>query len=276
MKIENVKNYNQKLLAVIGTLVALFLFVLLIAFTLLSINNNRRHYSDDSDTGILSDEVIERLQEENKREQIISFDSPRLIDSLSSLYLLPVSYVTLDEKEDISELLDYNMPLGRGKVRDNRYLKDIYGQFNNVVLYNAESGAHNKIFETRVNFNEVKVEHFDNEILIIIVASDQDFYKDGVINLEDLKSLYIYSISQDKLQKIGIDGMDIFRYTFVNNSKDILIEFGIDKNGDGRHEKYNEPKIIKKFDFEEGKLVDVIDKSIISDLQKTLEGTHIK
>jgi hypothetical protein len=106
------------------------------------------------------------------------------------------------------------------------------------------------------------------------MASEKDTYKDGVINLNDFKSLYIYSFSQDKMRKIGIDGMDVYNYKFLNNSKNLIIEFGVDKNNDGQYQKYNEPSLVKKYDFESGQLTDIIDEKINSDLQKTLEGTQ--
>lgn len=273
MKIEK---YNQKLLAVLGTVGVLFLTVALIAFISVTIMEHRRYnYDDDIETGILSDEKIEKLQKENKRKQVISYETPKLVDTLNTVYIIPVSHKNLNEKEDINGVLnafassanDFNENL------DNRYSGGFYGEFNNIIIYNPKEGTNKKLFEKRVNFDDIKTEYFESEILLLIKASEKDTYKDGVINLEDFKSLYIYSFSQNKMKKIGIDGMDIYNYKFINKSKDLVIEFGVDKNKDGRYREYNEPTIIKKYDFESGKLTDIIDPKTNSELQKMLEGT---
>ena len=276
MKIEKVKNYNQKLLAVLGTIGAIFLVVALIAFISIMIQEYRStNYYDDVETGILSDEKIEKLQQENKREQVISFETPILIDTLNSVYIIPVSHKTLNEKEDINGILNaFSSSDEFYEKSDSRYSGGFYGVFNNVIVYNPNKGTNNKLFDGRVNFNDIKTEYFENEILLLIKASEKDTYKDGVINLKDFKSLYIYSFSQNKMKKIGIDGMDVYNYKFINNSKNLVIGFGIDKNDDGQYEEYNEPTVIKKYDFESGLLTDIIDKKIITDLQKTLEGTE--
>lgn len=275
MKIEKVKNYNQKLLAVLGTIGAVFLVVALIAFISILIKEYRWSNYDDDETGILSDEKIEILQKENKREQVISFETPKLIDTLNSTYIIPVSHKTLNEKEDINGLLNaYSSSDEFYEKSDSRYSGGYYGAFNNVILYNPNEGTNNKLFDTRVNFNDIKTEYFDKEIFMLIKAAEKDTYKDGVINLKDFKSLYIYSFNQNKMKKVGIDGMDVYNYRFINNSKNLVIGFGIDKNADGKYEEYNEPTILKKYDFESGLLTDIIDAKISADLQKTLEGTE--
>ncbi len=101
MKIEKVKNYNQKLLAVLGTIGAIFLIVALVSFIFIAIQESRRYDYNEPETGILSEEKIEKLQKENKREQVISYETPILIDTLKLKYIIPVSHKTLDEKEDI-------------------------------------------------------------------------------------------------------------------------------------------------------------------------------
>lgn len=268
MKIEK---YNQRLLAVLGTVGVIFLIVALIAFITVTIMEHRRY--DDIETGILSDEKIEELQKENKREQVISYENPRLIDTLNSIYIIPVSHKTLDEQEDINGLLNLNKASSSYESTDTRYSQQYYGAFNNLIVYNPKNGTNKKLFDKRVNFNLIKTEYFEDDILLLMNVAEKDTYKDGVINLKDFKSLYIYSLKKKELKKVGIEGMDIFNFNFLNNEKNMTILFGVDKNKDGQFEEYNEPTLIKKFDFNSGKLTDIIDEEINSELQKTLEGT---
>ncbi|SNQ43529.1 hypothetical protein [Cellulophaga lytica] len=269
MKIEK---YNQRLLAVLGTVGVIFLIVALIAFISITIMEHRR-YDDDVETGILSDEKIEELQKENKREQVISYENPRLIDTLNSVYIIPVSHKTLNEQEDISGLLNLNKSSSSYKPSDTRYSRQYYGAFNNLIVYNPKNGMNKKLFDKRVNFNLIKTEYFEDDILLLMNVSEKDTYKDGVINLKDFKSLYVYSLTKKELKKVGIEGMDVFNFKFLNNEKNLTIQFGVDKNKDGQFEEYNEPTLIKRFDFNSGKLTDIIDEKISSELQKTLEGT---
>jgi hypothetical protein len=271
MKIEK---YNQRLLSVLGTIGIIFLIVALISFISIMIKEHRNYNSYDIETGILSDEKIEELQKENKREQVISFETPKLIDTVNSIYIIPVSHKTLNEKEDISGLLNaFSSSDEFYEKTDKRYSDSYYGAFNNLIIYDSKDGSNKKFFNERVNFNEINSEYFDKEILLLINASEKDTHKDGVINLNDFKSLYIYSFSQKKIEKIGVDGMDVYSYKFINNSKDLIIKFGVDKNNDGQYTEYNEPTLIKRYDFDSGKLSDIINQEISSELQKTLEGT---
>ena len=73
MKIEK---YNQKLLAVLGTISVIFLMVALVAFISVTIMEHRRYNDDDIETGILSDDKIEQLQKENKRKQVTYKSNP--------------------------------------------------------------------------------------------------------------------------------------------------------------------------------------------------------
>ncbi len=273
MKIEKVKNYNQKLLAILGTLAVTFLIIGLVTFVSTEFRGYFSNNYEDQ-TGILSDEKIAELQKENKREQVISYDTPKLIDTANSVYIIPVSHKTLNEKESIIGLLDIAYSSGElDRNPDTRYSNEFYGEFNNVIIYNSKNGSNKKLFDQRVNFNDIRTEYFENEILLLIQASDADTYKDGVINLNDFKSLYIYSFRQNQMKKVSIQGMDVFNYTLINNGNDLVVEFGIDKNDDGYYEQFNEPILIKKFNFESGLMTNIIDDEINSDLQKLLEGT---
>ncbi len=274
MKIEKIKNYNQKLLAILGTVSLIFLIVGLIAFVSITVLELRRYSNDDIETGILSDEKIEELQKENKRKQVISFEMPKLIDTLNSVYIIPVSHKNLNEAEDIDETLNAFASAESPKSADRRYSKRFYGAFNNLIVYNQISGSKKKLFDKRVNFNNVKAEYFQDDVLLLFKASEKDTYKDGVINLLDFKSLYVYSINSKTLKKIGGDEMDVFSYKFLNNSKDLVIGFGIDKNKDGKFEDFKEPTMLKKYSYQTEKLTDIIENQTSSDLQKLLEGTN--
>ncbi|MDN5211908.1 hypothetical protein QQ020_07590 [Fulvivirgaceae bacterium BMA12] len=273
MKIEKIKNYNQMLLAVLGTIAIIFALVGLIAFAVMIIDEFRWNRNNEMETGILSEEKIEELQKENKREQVISYELPQLVDTPNAIYIIPVSHITLHEPEGIQGLLDASYSNSKQDI-DSRYASQFYGVYNNLIVYDQKAETSNKLFEKRVNFNEIKAEYFSDDILLLFKVAEKDTYRDGVINLQDYKSLYIYSISEGQLKKIGNDDMDIFSYAFLGDSKDLIIQFGIDKNKNGRYKSYNEPTIIKRYHYLSGSLTDIVNPTTHTNLQMMLEGSE--
>lgn len=271
----DIKKYNQRLLAILGTVATLFLLVGLIVFISVSIAEYYRYNSGFTEDGILSDERIEELQKEKKREQIISYGQPRLIDTLSSIYIVPVSHKSLDNAEDISGLLSANYSGSSSDYESNdiRYSSQVYGSYNNVIIYTPKSEQSKKIFNSRVNFDRIESQYFSDEIYLIMTVAEEDTYKDGVVNLEDFKSLFVYSLNGKKLRKISIAGLDVNDYKFIYGTKDLIVSFGIDKNKDGRFTPFNEPTIIKKYSLESERMLDIVDIETQENLQKTLEGS---
>lgn len=276
MNNDKLKNYNQKLLALLGTimvLIAIFSLIMIIIFSVSELNWMLQ--SGDDEPGILSEERIEELQKENKRLQVISYNFPSLVDTLNSKYMIPVIHKTLNASEFIDEEL-----LGLFDMRgypdgkmDNRYSSSIYGSFNNLLIYDLKKDSVSTLFDKRVNFAEINTNHIDEDILVIMKVASEDTFRDGVINLGDMKSLYLYSFSDEELRNIYIEGLDALYYKFIENSKDLLIEFGIDYDKDGKYDASYEPSLIKKYDFANDRLIDIIDKSTSDQLQKLLEGT---
>ncbi|PCI16313.1 MAG: hypothetical protein COB62_08040 [Piscirickettsiaceae bacterium] len=277
MKIDKIKNYNQKLLAVLGTTVTLMALVGLFSIGFFAITEIFRYSSYDNDIeGILSDEKIEELQKENKRQQLISFEKPILVDSTNLIYIIPISHKTLNEAEYVDEgIMELTNSFSSNNYNiDKRYSKSYYGSFNNLIIYYYKDNSTRKLFEDRINFTEIKTEYFDDDILILFKAADKDTYKDGVVNLNDFKKLYVYSFKEKELRKIGVKNTDIYSYSFVNGSKNLLIQFGIDQDKDGKFDSYREPTKLMQYNFEKGKLVEIIDKELVKELQNSLDGSE--
>lgn len=275
---EKLKKYNQKLLAVLGSLAVIFLIVGLIAFCAILIQEHQRaSYYNSQDDGILSDEKIKELQKENKREQVISYETPRLVDTLQQLYIIPVSQKSLQEAEDVnSGLLNIYSRDSDSKKADVRYSKSYYGNYNNILVLDEKTGNTQKLFTERVNFNNIRTVYFDDDIFLLCKVATKDTYKDGVINLVDFTSLYIYSFNSKKLQKVGNGDLPVVDYTFINDSKELIIHFGIDKNDNGKYEEYREPVILKRYNFQTETLTDIVDSKLHNELQQLLEGSKNK
>ncbi len=275
MNIEKLKNYNQKLLAVLGSILVLMAtigLIMLIFFGITEIRRSLRY--NHQEEGILSDEKIDELQKENKRQQLISYDFPRLVDTANLIYIVPVSHKTLSDPEFIDEGTLGLMDMSESNLKsEKRYSKNYYGSFNNLLIYDLNKKLLKKLFTERINFNEINIEYFNDDILVLFKAAETDSYKDGVINLDDFKSLYIYSIKEQRLRQIRLENSDVANFSFVNNSKDLIIQFGLDQDKDGKFDDYREPAMIKKYNFKGCNLIDIVDKETHALLQKTLEGT---
>lgn len=274
MNIEKLKNYNQKLLAILGTIVALMAAIGLIMLSIFGITEIAREIRyNRQDDGILSEEKIEELQQENKRKQVISYDFPRLVDTINSIYIIPVRHQTLNAAEFIDDgVLGLMDTYGKVKT-DSRYSSYYYGSFNNLIVYDLANKTTEKLFDRRVNFGAIRTEVFDDDILILFTAASQDTYRDGVVNLTDYKSLYIYSIRNQKLREVSIEGTDIAHYDFIYDSKNLLLRFGIDYNKDGKYDDDTEPSIVKKYNYKADEIEDIVSKDLNIELQKLLEGS---
>jgi hypothetical protein len=275
MNIDKIKDYNQKLLAILGTIVILFAIIGLISISSFVIDEiGRRFRNNNQDDGILSDERIEELLKEKKRQQLISYETPRLVDTLNLVYIIPVSHKTLNSAEYIDEEVLGLLDMHSGSYKtDKRYSGRYYGDFNNLLVYDYKKHSVNKLFTDRINFASIQTEFFKDEILVLFSAATKDTYKDGVINQEDFKTLFIYSLNTKKLREIRLENADISQMNFVENSKDLIIQFGIDHNKDGKYDEYSEPSLIKKYDYKRGKLIDIVSQEINTELQMQLEGT---
>jgi hypothetical protein len=275
MNIDKIKDYNQKLLAILGTIVILFAIIGLISISAFVIDEiGRRFRNNNQDDGILSDERIEELLKEKKRQQLISYETPRLVDTLNLVYIIPVSHKTLNSAEYIDEEVLGLLDMHSGSYKtDKRYSGRYYGDFNNLLVYDYKKHSVNKLFTDRINFASIQTEFFKDEILVLFSAATKDTYKDGVINQEDFKTLFIYSLNTKKLREIRLENADISQMNFVENSKDLIIQFGIDHNKDGKYDEYSEPSLIKKYDYKRGKLIDIVSQEINTELQMQLEGT---
>lgn len=274
MNIEKIKNYNQKVLAVIGTVVVLIsIFGLIVISTVAVTEISRIFSSGDQDVGILSDEKIEELQQENKRQQLISYENPVLIDTLNLIYLIPVSHKTLQSAEFIDDWL-LNLSEAPSDYKSESRLSIQYsGDFNNLLIYDFKNGSVEKLFKERINFRDIQAEYFKDDILVVFLASTKDTYKDGVINQLDYKKLYLYSLKSKELKEISIENSDVSQINFVDKSKDLLLKFGIDHNKDGKFDEYTEPTMIMKYDYNTGVLINITSEKINRELQMKLEGT---
>ena len=156
---DKLTQYNQKLLAIIGTTIAIGLGLMIVitgsVFVYELIRDMSKPDNDNALTVYIEQDSDETAQQLRKQE--ISFSKPRLIDTLKSIYLIPVSQVNLENPEEVqNEEPNRSDYFGKRKYPKYNYS----GSYNNIVLLHHKTDTKSKVFDTKVNINS-----FENYII---------------------------------------------------------------------------------------------------------------
>jgi hypothetical protein len=275
MNIEKIKNYNQKILALIGTLGVIFLVILIVLMISELLRNFSRGYRDDTPSGLLADEKADNLNQENLRKQIISYDSPWLIDTLNTIYIIPVSIQTLKKAEEVPVLHEevkglmdtYSSFSPKGYYNTKRF----DGHYANLLLYRPIENKTQSLFNERIMLGNVKAYYFDDDILLVFYSAEKDTNKDGIIDLDDTRNLCVYSLNRGALKKISDGENSVKQYQFIENSKDILVEFQLSQYKETQFKNSRIPDKIMKYGYNSQELTDIIPQKLQEDMQKLVE-----
>ena len=279
MKIEKIKNFNQVILAIAGILGLILLLVFIVAaisdlFSIWNIGSGRNTTITNS---LISEERVETLNQENLRLQVISYESPKLIDTLNAIYIIPVSVSTLNKPETVveaaesSELMSLYDPFG--STRKKGYYQENYfaGLFANLIVYHPIVNKTTLLFNERIMLSGLHTYDFKDDILLIFFTAEKDTNKDGLINFKDDRNLCIYSLKTGKMRRIAEGTNSITDYQFVENSKDLLVEFSLSQYNDVKFKSYK-PRKIMKYEFDADKLSEVVPAQIQQQMQNLVEG----
>ena len=280
MKIEKIKNFNQVILAIAGILGLILLIVCLIMavselFRDFSYNKKRNTTITNS---LISEEMVETLNQDNLRLQIISYESPKLIDTLNAVYIIPVSVSTLDKPETVveaaggGELMDLMSSYGSFTRKKGYYEENFFeGLFANLIVYQPTTNKSVLLFNERIMLGGLRTYNFKDDILLVFWTAEKDTNKDGLVNYYDDTNLCIYSMKTGKIHRIAEGKNSITDYQFVENSKDLLIEFSLSEYKDVKFKSYK-PRKIMKYEFETEKLSEVVPAKIQQQMQNLVEG----
>lgn len=269
MNMDKIKNYNQKILAILGTvllaagIIGLIMLVIIVSTTLFP-------KSQSTTNTLLSDDKAIELKKDSLRQQIISYQSPKLVDTLNLVYLIPVDVKTLEK----SEKSDREVFSGSGEKRvlyEVSTEHEFYGSFNNLIVYDYKNNLAQKVCDYRIIGTDLTVKYFGDEIIIVFTGAEKDTNKDGVVTLEDFKSLFVYSLKDKNLRKVEIKNSTVDSFKFVEKKKDILITFGCDRNADNIYDSEKDPTFIMRYDYVKKLLVPIVDKGLEAGIQKIID-----
>jgi hypothetical protein len=271
MNIEKIKNYNQKMLAVFSTLLIVLTSILIIFslfFVIQEILSNQRN----PENKLITAGQVEELKKQKLRQQLFSYDFPRLIDTINQIYIIPITNILLEKPEGIPQEQAGLLSIQSGLRIKTYSRKAFYGSFINLLIFENKENKFTKMCETRLIADDMSVEYFQDQILIVFKGADNDTDNDGYITLNDFKSLYIFSVQDKKLRKISQANCALESWEFISNSKDMIIRFGYDRNKDSKFDNENEPYVLMKYNFLENKLINLVPPEIDLELQKIIDN----
>lgn len=221
--------------------------------------------NEDKNNQILTADESKELLDQNLRKQIVSLKEPLLIDTLNSVYLIPVSQKFLDKAENVEDDGVLGIMSSKKSYRN-------YSSFNNIALYFDKTGNVIQVLNERYLINGINYSYIDSDILITFSGLNEDTNKDKKLNYEDIETFFVYSVNQDKLLKVTEKEMSFISYEFIPETKNLILVFGHDRDANGEFDRKNEPTYVYRFDFEKEELKPVIDSVKMNEIQKNLDG----
>jgi hypothetical protein len=190
-----------------------------------------------------------------------------LIDSLKAIYLIPISQVNLENKNNGN----YKEPiLISGRRGYSSYKKTSFyrysGEYNNILVYNQHKKTKDIVFNKKVFISEFSNRIINKKHYIIMFGVIEDSNKDNKLNNDDLGGLFIYDIEGKELLEFNIPELNLVDYYEPFNTGKLLIRYAVDKNKNGEINYLQEPIIIKELNFSTWELKEFVSKEKINNL----------
>ena len=263
---DKLTRYNQKVLAVIGTLTIAILVVIIVAGLGVFIFTMWEDNSRD-DTGI----IVTNTQNAGTNPEIsqgITFMAPYLLDSAQSLFLIPVSQVNLDALEK------RGLRSGSGSKYygyDYSY-ESHHGLFNNFVLYNHPENETKKIFGNKMAITEWTFLKINSVQVLFFSGATTDTNNDGKLNSDDYMGFYVYFLSDQKLLKFNFENKTVLDFEPLENTNLVVITLGSDLNKNFEFENNKEPKELLVFNANTRSVNDFISDDLKKEIQNIVDG----
>lgn len=272
MDIEKIKNYNQKMLAVITTAAVAFAVIGLFSFIFFLFTEVFRVFDRSSvnyqEEGLSVEDPYYGEPEDKMPELYVSYRFPHLVDTTRQIFVIPVTHQTKDElRDDFSRKLSFS-----GSESYNEYNYSNSSTFVNLLIYNAITGQNEKVFKQKIIIGEYRPMYFGDDILLVFEATDKDSDNNGVMNLNDNTSLFIYSINSRILKQAKMEGKTIINSQFIGKTKDLIIRFGTNPNLRTKTDKEFDAGILCKYSYEKDQLITINDDKLNAELKKIAEG----
>lgn len=268
MEPDKLKTYNQRVIAALITILLIIATILLIKLVIEEIKTLLPSH-DTQTSMLLSDDKVLKLKSDSLRKQIISYQSPILVDTINLVYLIPVDVKTLNNSENNDKDVSYSKK--ERVIAEMSTENDIYQLFSNLIVYDYRNNSTKKICSDRLVGSNLKIKYFNDEIILVFIGMEKDSNKDGLVNYLDLGSLYIYSLKEKKLQKFFMNNSSVSSFNFVEKEKDILVNWEYDRNGDNEFDQETEPTFITRYDHAKKTITPIVDSKLEKEIQRIID-----
>lgn len=266
---RNYNQYNQKMLAVLGTLLCAGLVFLLLSGVYLAISSiNFRRDKPRIDPGIVvnQNQVVDTTKFEFSQE--ISVLEPYQLDTSKPVFIVPIGQIdqkssrTTYDKAGIAFETSYSS-------KDYKY-SSFSGLYNNFVLVDYDRGIKIPVFNTKVAIEEWAYIKVDSSELVLFKGTDTDLNNDGRLNDHDFQHLFVFDVSTLENREFRFENQTVLDFEPLSLTSKIYVRTGKDLNGDHKYSSYKEPKDLYFYDVTTGESETLIPDSIKQNIQEIL------
>jgi len=268
MDIEKIKNYTQKVLALVLTALIAFAAIGLISllyYLFTEVFNFSRGSNAYVPETVKTEQAIQNNDGGDAYKLHVLYNFPTMVDTINQLYIIPVGYKAQYEIE--------NSLTKRGKYSSlsstNSVTYDYYSQesYVNLLIYDARTSKLEKLFKQPIIIGQYTAYSDKSDVIIVFEAAEKDSNKDGVLSLADETSLFFYSLTNKTMKRAKMEGLSILQYSYNSKFKNAMIRFG--QEAANRTEKVGEinPGTLCKYDYALDLLVKINDEKLNKELE---------
>lgn len=266
---NNLNRYNQKLLAIIGTIIigaAGVLLIIGIGGFIISLTD----FSTIEEDGIRVTNQSSGSNDSSEfvRTQEVTFNTPFQLDTSQAKYLITVGQVNLKKDEDVSFESKGSINFSSGKYS---YRSD-YGLFNNFIFVDYSNGLTKKLFEKRVAITNWAYLKNDSIEVLLFKGTSTDDNLDNQMNSCDYQSLFAYYINDQELKQYDFKDKTVLSFDPMKKTDLVSIQLGIDRDKDFYFENKSEPQIIHALNVRTQNLEKIISDEIKDKIQSIIDG----
>ena len=266
---DKLTRYNQKLLAIIGTIIivaaGLGLLIGLGVFIISLID-----FSDSNDNGIKIQNQTAEPNDTNGfiRTQEVTFNSPFQLDTAQTKYLITVGQVNLKTDEKIRLESGSGLKYSSSEYRYHSY----YGVFNNFIYLDYSKNLTNKLFDEQVAITHWAFLKNDTIEVLLFKGTSKDDNSDNQMDSDDYQSLFAYYIGDGQLKKYDFEGKTVLNFDPMNKTDLVSIELGLDKDKDFDYERTSEPQVIFTLNIRSREVEPIISDEMKDEIQSIIDG----
>lgn len=266
----NLIKYNQRLLAIIGTMVLVGfgtgLIGLLIAGIVQLLPDGRDF--DRRTEGVVIDKnrVVDTTL--TSFVQNISIEKPYQLDSARPVFLIPIGQ--RDNRTSKNKIQQGGLSFN---YASKGYKYESYsGLYNNFVFIDYDRGIRMPIFKTKIAITDWAYMEIDSAQLILFQATDKDLNNDGQLNSSDFQDLFVFEIRDQELRKFSFDHQTVMSFEPLNKTSKLYVRTGIDMNRDKEFYSNEEPTDLYFYDVITGESESLIPEKTKKEIQNILSN----